>query len=93
MIDFSSAEESKLELVDGNLSYLQRFKIRTAISLGPPELRHIYENEVYQLTLKVSVIACFYLTALSRLLLEMDPNRYYVRAIRESLLEYEGNVC
>jgi hypothetical protein len=66
-MDFSSAEESKLELVDTNISCLQRFKIRTAISLGPPELRHIYENEVYQLTLKVSVIACFYLTALSRL--------------------------
>ncbi|KAK9384194.1 hypothetical protein V1515DRAFT_583181 [Lipomyces mesembrius] len=43
--DLTSVEESKLELTEGNLSRLQRFQIRTVLSLGPPELKHLYENE------------------------------------------------
>jgi hypothetical protein len=53
VMDLLATEESNLELADGNLGRLQRFRIRTAMSLGPPELGHIYENEVYELTLKV----------------------------------------
>ncbi|KAK9389411.1 hypothetical protein V1515DRAFT_261848 [Lipomyces mesembrius] len=50
--DLTSVEESKLELTEENLSRLQRFQIRTVLSLGPPELRQLYENGVYRLTFR-----------------------------------------
>lgn len=53
-----SAEESKLELIEGNVSRLQRYKMRTALTLGPPELRQLYENEVYRLMFRVRLPAC-----------------------------------
>jgi len=37
--DLTPVEESELELTGGNLSRLERFRIRTVLSLGPPELR------------------------------------------------------
>lgn len=59
VMDVSSTRKSALELTGQNLGRLQRFKIRTAMSLGPPELRNIYEDEVYELTLKVRMITYF----------------------------------
>uniref|UniRef100_A0A093VSV9 DNA-directed RNA polymerase subunit beta n=1 Tax=Talaromyces marneffei PM1 TaxID=1077442 RepID=A0A093VSV9_TALMA len=65
VVDPSSTGEFKLELADGNLGRLQRFKIRTAMSLGPPELRHLYEHEVYELTLKHPFLMHFVQTVTS----------------------------
>ncbi|KAH8689599.1 hypothetical protein BGW36DRAFT_433602 [Talaromyces proteolyticus] len=48
----TSAEGSRLELTEQDLIRLERFKIRTALSLGPPELRQIYDNEIYRLILR-----------------------------------------
>lgn len=59
-MDLTPTEESKLELSDRNLSLLQRFKIRTALSLGPPELRQLYENEVYRLRFRVRLLASIF---------------------------------
>jgi len=56
--DLTSVEESKLEWTEGNLSRLERFQIRTVLSLGPPELRQIYENGAYRLMLRVRLLTC-----------------------------------
>lgn len=60
-MDLAMTEKLDPGLTGGNLSRLQRFKIRTAMSLGPPELRQIYENEVFELTLNVTRINCLIL--------------------------------
>lgn len=54
----SLSENTTSELTVKNFSHLQRFKIRTAMSLGPPQLKSIYEDEVFDMTLKVSIISC-----------------------------------
>ena len=56
----TSAEESTLELTEGNLSRLERFHMRTVFSIGPPQLRRIYQNEVYQLVFGVRSLSYYY---------------------------------
>jgi hypothetical protein len=64
VMDLPTIEKLHPGLAGGNLSRLQRFKIRTATSLGPPELGQIYGGKVYELTVKVSIIPCFNLYGL-----------------------------
>lgn len=56
----ASAEESTLELTEGNLSRLERFHMRTVFSIGPPQLRRIYQDEVYQLVFGVRSLSYRY---------------------------------
>lgn len=71
VMDLATTEKLNPGLAGGNLSRLQRFKIRTAMSLGPPDLKQIYENEVYELTLKVTRINCLILNGWTA---ESDPS-------------------
>jgi hypothetical protein len=57
MVDAPSVEEVGVELTDGDLDCLKRFQIRTAISLGPPELRQLYQDELCRLMFRVSCAA------------------------------------
>lgn len=61
VMDLTPAEESRLEFTEGSLSRLQRFQIRTAMSIGPPELSRLFENEVFRMNFMVSLLAfsCF----------------------------------
>ncbi|KAK9258993.1 hypothetical protein V1519DRAFT_452976 [Lipomyces tetrasporus] len=81
--DLTSVEESKLELTERNLSRLERFQIRTVLSLGPPELRQLYENEVYRLTLRHPFLMYFAqtLTSIHDRYLSPIPSRRTIEEI------------
>lgn len=44
----------KLESLEKSLSLLERFRLRTVLSIGPPILEQRYKNEVYRLTTRVT---------------------------------------
>ncbi|KAK9365292.1 hypothetical protein V1509DRAFT_406653 [Lipomyces kononenkoae] len=83
MTSVTCNEELELELNDDNLARLERFRIRTVLSIGPPELEQFYENEVYRLTLRHRFLIQFAqaLTSIHDRYLSSTPRRRTIEEI------------
>lgn len=54
LIDTKLDDGLMRETTEENLNRLERFRLRTVLSLGPPALEQLYKHEVYRLTLRVT---------------------------------------